>query len=81
MVPFNGQISIGKAWAGRHILVEELNDNEIKISSGTFIPDSQKIFFTKEAQQDLETFNDWEKNNLPKETNAQHLFSSLKKKK
>ena len=34
IVPANGQISIGTAWAGKQIRVEEVNDNEIHIMSG-----------------------------------------------
>ncbi|MGQ0543209.1 MAG: hypothetical protein ACT4O9_15400, partial [Blastocatellia bacterium] len=48
-VPANGQISIGKAWAGRHILVEEIGNDRIQISAGTFVPDSQAAFHTKEG--------------------------------
>lgn len=81
MVPANGQISIGKAWAGRQILVEEVGNNEIRISSGTFVPDSQKTFFTKKAQGSLDSFNKWESEKPAKATNTKALFSSLRKKK
>lgn len=80
-VPANGQISIGKSWAGRQILVEELDDNEIRISAGVFMPDSQKMFHTKEAQQTLNEFNTWESKRTPKSTDTKKLFASLKKKK
>ena len=66
MVPANGQISIGKTWAGRQILVEEIDNNEIRILSGAFIPDSQKVFHTKEAQESLDAFNEWESANETK---------------
>lgn len=80
-VPNNGQISIGKAWAGRQILVEELDNNEIRISSGVFIPDSQKTFHTKDAQASLKDFNEWEGRTPAKTTDTKALFTSLKKKK
>ena len=38
-VPANGQISIGKTWAGRQILIEEMNTAEIRISAGSFVLD------------------------------------------
>jgi len=81
MVPANGQISIGKAWAGRQILVEEVGNNEIHISSGRFMPDSQKTFHTQEAQTTLELFNEWESKKAAKGTDTKSLFASLKKKK
>ncbi len=81
MVPANGQISIGKSWAGRQIIVEQVGNNEIRISAGTFVPDSQKAFFTKEAKASLEAFNEWEGKKPAKATNTKALFASLRKKK
>jgi hypothetical protein len=80
-VPANGQISIGKSWAGRHILVEEIGGDEIRISSGVFVPDSQRTFHSKEAKESLDLFSEWEKTNSPKGTDVESLFSSLRKKK
>jgi hypothetical protein len=79
-VAANGQISIGKSWAGRQILVEELSAGEIRISSGTFIPDSQKVYFTPEATQSLSDFDDWADKNPPTPTDTKSLFSELRKK-
>ena len=80
-VPNNGQISIGKGWAGRQIRVEEVSKNEIHISAGTFVPDSQQAFFTKDAEETLEKFNGFEKAVPAKATNTKELFSALRKKK
>jgi hypothetical protein len=79
-VPMNGQISIGKGWGGRQIRIEEVNENEIHISAGTFIPDSQRTFFTNEANSTLEKFNEFEKTVSPKATNTKALFAKLRKK-
>lgn len=80
-VPANGQISIGKAWAGRQIMVEEIGNDRIQISSGVFVPDSQRTFHTTEANESLAGFTEWEEANPPKKTDVGALFSSLKKKK
>lgn len=79
-VPPNGQISIGTAWAGRQVRVEELNNNEIHISSGNFVPDSQKDFFTEKSKLILREFDSWEKQKPAKATDTKALFSKLKKK-
>ncbi|NJL26111.1 MAG: hypothetical protein HC902_13720 [Calothrix sp. SM1_5_4] len=79
-VPTNGQISIGKAWAGRQIRIE-VSDSEIHISAGTFIPDSQKAFFTPEAKTALAEFNNYESGKPAKASDTKALFASLKKKK
>lgn len=79
-VPANGQISIGKSWAGRHILVEEVGNDKIHISAGIFVPDSQSTFHTKEANESLDSFDQWESKNSAKGTDIESLFSSLRKK-
>jgi hypothetical protein len=79
-VPSNGQISIGKSWAGRQIRVE-VSETEIHISSGTFVPDSQQQFFTPEAKEALTEFNAFEKSSPAKATDTKALFTALKKKK
>jgi hypothetical protein len=80
-VASNGQISIGKAWAGRQIVLEEVNDGEIHIKSGTFVPDSQKVFNSKEAQASLDEFNKWEEKASSKPTPAAEVLAKLKKQK
>ena len=80
-VPSNGQISIGSSWAGKQVRVEEINDSEIRISAGMFVPDSQKTFFTMESQQKLNEFDEWENKKPASATNTKALFADLKKKK
>lgn len=80
-VASNGQISIGKAWAGRQIIIEEVSEGEIHIKSGTFVPDAQKVFHTKEAKESLEEFNNWEQNSSGKPASASDIFAKLKKQK
>ena len=48
-VPPNGQISIGKTWAGREVMVEVVDDTRIVITTGSFVPADQATFYTKEA--------------------------------
>lgn len=79
-VPANGQISIGKSWAGRQILVEEIGSDTIRISSGVFVPDSQATFHTKNGEVSFAEFDEWESKNPPKKTDVESLFSSLRKK-
>ena len=76
-VPPNGQISIGKKWAGREVLVEVVDDNQIVITSGTFIPAHQQTFYTKEAQATLDQFNRWSAENPPKKTDVSKLKKEL----
>lgn len=76
----NGQISIGKSWAGRQISIEEVAEGELLIKSGTFVSDSQKTFHTKAAKESLDDFNQWEqKQTIKPSTKASDVFAKLKK--
>ena len=77
-VPSNGQISIGKEWAGREIQIEEIEDGQILITAGSFMPDA--TFTSKKAQEQLQAFNKWEKKNAPKKTDLKALRQKLAKK-
>ena len=80
-VASNGQISIGKAWAGRQIVIEEVADGELHIRAGIFVPDSQKIFNTKSAKKSLNEFNDWEESKPVKTQKSNEVFAQLRKQK
>ncbi len=80
-VASNGQISIGKSWAGRQIVIEEVGEGELHIRAGVFVPDSQKIFHTKAAKESLAEFNDWEGKNSPKHSKSSDVFAQLRKQK
>lgn len=75
----NGQISIGKKWAGREIRVEEVSDTELRIVAGFFVPEHQATFFSPKAMKTLQEFNEWSAKNPPKTTNTDALFSRLEK--
>ncbi|MFN8846187.1 MAG: hypothetical protein ACK5V3_08005 [Bdellovibrionales bacterium] len=80
-VASNGQISIGKAWAGRQIVIEEVAEGELHIRAGVFVPDSQKTFHTKTAKESLTEFNDWEENKPPKAPKSNDILTQLRKQK
>ncbi len=79
-VASNGQISIGKEWAGRQILIEQIGVNELRILSGTFIPDKDLPFHTAEAKETLKDFNEWAGDNPPKKSDRKDLIARLEKK-
>ncbi len=79
-VPSNGQISIGKQWAGREVQVEVVDDNRIVITSGTFIPADQATFYTKDAQTQLDQFNKWSDKTPPKKSDLSQMRKRLGRK-
>lgn len=80
-VASNGQISIGKAWAGRQIVIEEISDGELHIKAGFFVPDSQKIFNTTIAKEALDDFNKWDESAPKAMLKSSDVFSKLRKQK
>lgn len=76
-VPSNGQISIGKTWAGRQVQIEEVDDHQILITSGAFIPADQKTFYTKKAEGQLKDFNEWSSKNPANKTDLKRLRKQL----
>lgn len=79
-VASNGQISIGKEWAGKQIVIERVSPNELRILSGAFIPDKDLTFHTSEAKEALIEFEDWAEKNPPKKSNRIDLIAKLEKK-
>ena len=71
----NGQISIGKEYAGRTLEIEYFSDGRAVISPGRFLPDHQAPFFTEAAEEQLRRFAEWEEANPPKPTSSDDLRS------
>ena len=79
-VAANGQISIGKEWAGKQILVEVISAHELRIVSGSFVPDRELPYHTQEAKQTLDAFDEWSEKTPPKRTDRKTLIARLEKK-
>jgi hypothetical protein len=74
----NGQLSLGKAYAGKMVLVEHTDADTWIIKAGTFIPDSEKWLHTKENIAKLERALAWDKKN-PARDNFAEVVRKLKK--
>lgn len=55
----NGQISLGKQFAGRQVLVEEQEPGVWLIRTATVIPDNERWLQQPEAAADLQNALDW----------------------
>ncbi|MFZ5931774.1 MAG: hypothetical protein ACOY15_11240 [Pseudomonadota bacterium] len=55
----NGQISLGKQFAGRQVLVEEQEPGVWLIRTATVIPDNERWLHQPEAAADLQNALDW----------------------
>jgi hypothetical protein len=53
VVGANGQISLGKQFAGRHVLVEEREPGVWMVRTATVIPDNERWLHEPQAAADL----------------------------
>jgi hypothetical protein len=58
-VASNGQISLGKEFAGKQIQISKLNNNTLIIKMGAFIPDDEKWINTEENTLKLNEAIKW----------------------
>jgi len=61
VVGANGQISLGKQFAGRQVLVEEKEAGVWLIRTATVIPDNERWLHEAQAASDLARALDWSK--------------------
>ena len=73
----NGQISIGKRFAGRQVLVEEQTPGVWLIRTATVTPDNEQWLREPQAAADLARALDWAKNNAPTDTNVDTVIEKL----
>jgi hypothetical protein len=77
IVGANGQISIGKQFAGRQVLVEEQEPGVWLVRTATVIPDNEGWLHKLQAAADLTRALDWARTNTPNDTNTDSLIEKL----
>ncbi len=73
----SGQISLGKEYAGRHVLVEQLEAGVWVIKAGDFIPDSERWLHAPEVKAKIEESLEWMRKNPPRETDLDEIEEKL----
>ena len=71
----NGQISLGKSFAGKMVLIEQIEEGTWIIKSGDFVPDSEKWIYQADHLKKLETALKWAEKNKPSDNFDQILGS------
>ncbi len=59
VIGINGQISLGKQYAGRQVLVEEQEPGVWLVRTATVVPDNERWLLQPEAAADLQHALDW----------------------
>ena len=73
----SGQIALGKEYAGRSVLVDDLEPRVWIIKLGQFIPDSEHWLDDTHVQQEVEETIAWAERNTLRPTDLEALATHL----
>jgi hypothetical protein len=77
VVGSNGQISLGKQFAGRQVLVEEQETGVWLVRTATVIPDNEHWLHAPAAASDLNNALTWAARNSPSEDAVDSILTRL----
>lgn len=77
VVGANGQISLGKQFAGRQVLVEEREPGVWTIRTATVIPDNERWLHEPKAAEDLQAAAAWANANAPSDAGLEDTLKHL----
>ena len=75
----NGQISLGKQFAGRQVLVEEREPGVWLVRTATVMPDNERWLHQPQAAADLHNALAWAQSNPPADANLDKVLGKMKK--
>ena len=73
----NGQISLGKQFAGRQVLVEEREPGVWLIRTATVVPDNERWLHEPVAMSDLRSALDWSNKNRADDSQVETFLERL----
>lgn len=77
VVGSSGQISLGKEYAGRQVLIEEREPGVWLVRTALVIPENEAWLHAPQAQSDLKEALAWAQANPPQESDPDVLFKEL----
>lgn len=77
VVGTNGQISLGKQYAGRQVLVEEREPGVWIVRTATVIPDNERWMHESKASADLEAAMAWSVAHAASDTETEETLKHL----
>ncbi len=77
VVGSNGQISLGKEFAGRQVLVEQQEPGVWLVRTAMVVPENELWLHQPEAREDLRRALEWAQRNPPKESDPDATLKSL----
>ena len=73
----NGQISLGKQYAGRQVLVEEREPGVWVVRTATVIPDNERWLHEPQAAADLEAALTWASTHGPSDDSVDSVLEAM----
>jgi len=73
----NGQISLGKEFAGENVLIDNIEPGVWIVKIGKFIPDNEQWLYQKDNSSKLDEALIWAANNQPLATDLKELEDKL----
>ncbi len=73
----NGQISLGKEFAGETVLIDNIEPGVWMVKIGKFIPNNEQWLYQKDNSTKLDEALTWAANNQPLATDLTELESKL----
>ena len=77
LVGSNGQISLGKQYAGRHVLVEEPEPGVWIVRTATVIPDNERWLHEPAAAAELQAARAWSASHPPADADLDETLMRL----
>lgn len=74
----SGQIALGKAYAGRHVLMDEVEPGVWLVKLGEFVPDNERWLQAPEVRADLDEAVAWAASHPAAETDLDALEQRLR---
>lgn len=76
IIGVNGQVSLGKEFAGKMVMVDQIEEGTWIIKCGEFIPDSEKWLYQSNNIVKIDNALDWASKNKPSD-NFDEVISGI----
>ncbi len=73
----SGQIALGKEYAGRHVLIDEVERGVWVVKLGDFIPQSERWLHKPSVSRSLDRAIAWAEKNPPRKASLKNLAKRL----
>lgn len=77
VIGINGQVSLGKEFAGQTVIIDQVNKTTWIIKAGTFVPESEKWLHQNKHLTKLEKALAWAEKNKPAD-NFDEIIKGIK---